>query len=203
MSLLSRFVESEPDEPRVLDVGETEAGEAFEVLSSETARRVLAAVYEEPSTPPEVREQVGTTLQNVHYHLDRLESAGLIEEAGVGYSENGNEMTVYAPKSEALVLFAGRDRQRARLRTVLGRVLGLSLLLGAAAAVLEAFIRGRGDVTEFARTGDGAAGGAGAVETAAGTAAGIDPVVAFVLGGSVVIAALGLWWYWRGATAGV
>lgn len=205
MSLLPRFVEREPNEPRVLDVTGDDAGEAFDALSSETARRILATVYQKPSTPKDVHEKVGTSLQNVHYHLDRLESAGLIQEAGVGYSEKGNEMTIYAPESEAVVLFAGEDHQRSRLQDVLGRVLGLYILLSVASIAVALFTRERGGVTTFTtRAGDGAAGGAmesesvdaagGAVEAAAS----IDPALAFFLGGCVVIAGLGLWWYASG-----
>lgn len=204
MSLLPRFVESEPDDPRVLDVTGDDAGEAFDALSSETARRILATVYDEPSTPTEVREEVGTSLQNVHYHLDRLESAGLVQEAGVGYSEKGNEMTVYAPESEAVVLFAGEEHQRSRLQDVLGRILGLYVLLAVASIVVALFTRERGSgETLTARSGDGATGDAVRQESvdvagrAVDTVTGIDPALAFFLGGCVVIAGLGLWWYVR------
>lgn len=109
MGLLPRRAESEatPDEPRVLDVDGEDAAATFDALGSETARQIMAVVYEQPRTPVEIREEVGTSLQNVHYHVDNLEEADLLKPAGVGYSEKGNEMTVYAPASEAVVLFAG------------------------------------------------------------------------------------------------
>ena len=98
--------------------------DALSALSSETAREILSLVYEEPRTPPELRDEVGSSLQNVHYHLENLEDAGLIQPAGSGYSEKGTEMTVYAPRNEAVVLFAGEEQDRSRLKTALSRLVG-------------------------------------------------------------------------------
>jgi DNA-binding transcriptional ArsR family regulator len=199
MSLLPSRVEvrPDPDEPEVLDL--SGADEAFEALGSRTARSILSTLYEEPRTPPEVREVVGTSLQNVHYHLERLEDADLIEPAGVGYSEKGNEMTVYAPAREAVVLFAGRDHDRTRLRDLLGRVVGALALLAVGALAFARLLdllgpsRGGAVMTAEAQMG----GGPGPLETVAQLLA--EPAVAFFVGGAVVLAVLGVWHLWRPA----
>jgi DNA-binding transcriptional ArsR family regulator len=209
MSLLPRRVETDrrPDDARVLDIEGEAADRAFEVLSSATARRILTAIYEQPRTPPEVRDEVGTSLQNVHYHLDRLEDADLIEPAGIGYSEKGSEMTIYAPRSEAVVLFAGRESDRSRLRRILGRVLGLYILLAVAVTLVgsarELFFGGGqdgGDVVTFtaesASTADAAATGAGGGPGLGALLA--DPLVVFFLGGFVTIVGLAVYWWVAG-----
>jgi hypothetical protein len=156
---------------------------------------VLASTYEEPKTPPEIRETVGTSLQNVHYHLDCLEEAGLLEPAGTGYSAKGNEMTVYAPAREAVVLFAGAEADGSRLRDLLKRLFGLFLFVGVSTllfAALHGWLTddpGPNVETMAAQDGAGAAGGAASTLTA------VDPAVAFFLGGSAVVCALGAWWY--------
>jgi DNA-binding transcriptional ArsR family regulator len=214
MSLLPRRVETDrrPDDARVLDIEGEAADRAFEVLSSATARRILTAIYDQPRTPPEVRDEVGTSLQNVHYHLDRLEDADLIEPAGVSYSEKGSEMTVYAPRSEAVVLFAGRESDRSRLRRILGRVLGLYILLAAAVGLV-----GSARELLFGGTPGSADGGTAvsftaesastAADTAATGAAGgdpglgallADPLVVFFLGGLVTIVGLAAYWWVAG-----
>ena len=202
MSLLPSRLEMSPspDEPRVLDIDGEEADAAFEALGSETAREVLATIYDEPRTPPEVRESVGTSLQNVHYHLDRLEDAGLIEPAGMGYSEKGNEMTVYGPASEAVVLFAGRNGDSSRLRNMLERLFGLFFVVSVATLVFaavsewlrpEAVPQPRADdVGMMAET-------QSATDAAAAGVAGVDPLLAFFLGGCVVVAAVGVVWALR------
>ncbi|MFC7175701.1 ArsR/SmtB family transcription factor [Halosegnis marinus] len=201
------FADPDPDEPRVLDIQGSDAERAFDALGSETARGILKAIYEQPRTPPEIRGVVGTSLQNVHYHLDRLEGADLIEPAGTGYSEKGNEMTVYAPCNEALVLFAGTDHDRSRFERLLGRVLSLYLLLGTLTIGLALFLRdtaqGGAEVfTMSADTGESAAQAAdGVARTTDPALVGLsltDPAVAFFLGGLVVIAGLAAVWWVRG-----
>ena len=212
MSLLPRRVESDrrPEDARVLDIEGEAADRAFEVLSSATARRILTAIYEQPRTPPEVRDEVGTSLQNVHYHLDRLEKAELIEPSGVGYSEKGSEMTIYAPRSEAVVLFAGRESDRSRLSRLLERVLGLYILLAAAVAVVGSareLLSGGADTSadggpavsytaESARPVGGiAATGGPATDLGALLT---DPLVLFFLGGLVTIVGLAAYWWVAG-----
>jgi len=188
-------VSSSPDEPRVLDIGGENADNAFDALASETAREVLAATYEEPRTPTGIHGQVGTSLQNVHYHLDSLEDAGLIEPAGTGYSSKGNEMTVYAPASEAVVLFAGENGDGARLRDHLKQLFGLVLTVAIATAVFAAVLDWFAPESGGAETSDDAMRAADApAREAADAAATADPVVAFFLGGCVVVAVLACWW---------
>ncbi len=104
-----------PNEPQILGFDSDAADKAFEVLTASATRAVLSIIYEQPSTPTEIHDEVGTSLQTVHHHLGKLEDARLIEPAGVEYSENGTEMTLYAPVTEAVVLFAGRDVTYQRL----------------------------------------------------------------------------------------
>ena len=104
---LRRSVEPTGEEPRLVDIDEDAADEVFGALSSETARSILAALYEEPRTASDLAEAVDTSLQNVRYHLEKLVDAELVEVADTWYSERGTEMKVYAPRSESLVLFAG------------------------------------------------------------------------------------------------
>ena len=193
------FSDPDPDEPRVLDIEGADAERTFDALGSETARDILAAAYDEPRTPPELRDAVGTSLQNVHYHLERLEDADLIEPAGTGYSEKGTEMTVYAPCNEALVLFAGSERDRSRLESFLGRVLGAYLLLATLTVALATVTRRvtRGGAETFTASADLAATADTGREAAPGLLALSlsDPAVAFFLGGLATLAALtAVWW---------
>ncbi len=165
MSRLLPF-KSEPTEspggPRVLSLEDDATEEALSALSSDTAREILSLVYEEPRTPPEIRDEVGSSLQNVHYHLENLEEADLIQPAGSGYSEKGTEMTVYAPASEAVVLFAGAQEEGGRLRTALTRLLGaVGLLAVASLAVRRAARSTLGGVSFTGGSGDAGDSGAG------------------------------------------
>ncbi|MFC6835422.1 ArsR/SmtB family transcription factor [Halomarina ordinaria] len=205
----------EPGEPRMVGLDGERADELFDVLSSATTREVLSRLYDQPATPADLRDATGTSLQNVHYHLGKLDDAGLIEAAGVGYSERGTEMTVYAPTSEAVVLFAGRDEDGSRLRSLLARLFGVVLALGVATLLLRQFLYGAilpdgtgGDATApeseagggggpgvATDSGGGATGSADAAQTTAEAAAALDPALAFFLGGLFALAVVGVLWY--------
>jgi DNA-binding transcriptional ArsR family regulator len=155
---------SEPDVSsdagtRVVSVDSDDADDLLSALSSGTARRILARLHEDPAPPSRVADQVDTSLQNVQYHLERLEDAGAVEVAGTAYSEKGREMNLYAPADQPLVIFAGREDQSSGLRAALSRLLGgVGALAFGALLVQEAF--GEGVVSRFVSTGAGGDGGA-------------------------------------------
>ena len=95
------FSEPNPD-PEYLSLDD--AGPMFEALSSETARSIVGALARDPATATEISDRTGASLQNVGYHLSRLEDAGLVTVVGTRYSRKGLEMNVYAPAVTTLVI---------------------------------------------------------------------------------------------------
>jgi DNA-binding transcriptional ArsR family regulator len=73
-------------------------------LTSETAQSVLVELSRDPATPGDVADRVDTSIQNVSYHLSKLEDAGLVTVVGTRYSSKGREMKVYAPAVRSLVI---------------------------------------------------------------------------------------------------
>ncbi len=131
----------EPREPRLVDIGDEEADAVFAALSAETARDILGRLYREPGTATDVAEAADTSLQNARYHLEKLQSAGLVEPVDTWYSSRGTEMTVYAPTSEPLVVAAGPDEQTSILRSALGRLVGALGVLGVASLLVDRLVR--------------------------------------------------------------
>jgi DNA-binding transcriptional ArsR family regulator len=149
---MSRLLPGRPDvspedaEPTMLALDDDRADEVFDALGSETARTILQSLHGDPRPASELTDEVGTTLQNVQYHLTKLEAADLVTVVDTWYGENGAEMDVYAPTDEALVLFAGEDPESS-LRSLLERLVGVftMLALGAlAVAVTVSRFRGSG-----------------------------------------------------------
>jgi DNA-binding transcriptional ArsR family regulator len=130
-----------PEEPRVVGVDSDDAESLLAALSSETARTILSELHEEPAPPARIAERVDTSIQNAQYHLERLESAGVIEVADTVYSEKGREMKVYAPADRALVVVAGSDDDSDGLRTALTRLLGGFAALGIGSVVVDRLAR--------------------------------------------------------------
>ena len=109
-------VEHQPSEPEVVGLDDEESGDIVSVLGSDVARSILRTLYDDPATQSELADSVDTSIQNVDYHLDNLETAGLVEVVDQWYSENGAEMDVYAPSNEPLVLVAGGSEQQETAR---------------------------------------------------------------------------------------
>ena len=72
-------VERSGTDSQVVSLYDDDSDAVFSVLSSEVARRVLAELYRDPATQSELADRVGTSIQNVSYHLDNLADAGLID----------------------------------------------------------------------------------------------------------------------------
>lgn len=138
---MSRLLPGRPDvspddrEPTMLALDDDRADEVFDALGSETARTILQSLHADPMPASELTEEVGTTLQNVQYHLTKLQAADLVTVVDTWYGENGAEMDIYAPTDEALVLFAGEDPESS-LRRLLERLVGVVVALAAGALAL-------------------------------------------------------------------
>lgn len=112
-------------EPRVLSLDGADVDDVFEALSSSTRREILEELYADPSTPSELATSTDTSLQNVHYHIEKLSEVDLVEPVGTRYSEKGAEMSVFAPTSDPLVVVEGeedRDEMESRLKRLVGGI---------------------------------------------------------------------------------
>jgi DNA-binding transcriptional ArsR family regulator len=121
---------------RVLEFGTERADDALETLSSGTAQDIVSVLQDGPVTANDVADDVDTTLQNVHYHLNRLHEAGVVDVVDTAYSEKGREMDVYAVSGSPLVIVAGEDDDRKTVVELLSELTGgIGLLAGVAVGV--------------------------------------------------------------------
>jgi predicted transcriptional regulator len=101
------------DEPtrdsRVVSLDTDEAAALCGTLASDTATSILSRLFEEPMTASDLADCVDTSLQNAHYHLDRLREVGLIRVVDTWYSSRGVEMDVYAPTHDEFVIAPSSD----------------------------------------------------------------------------------------------
>lgn len=123
-------------EPRVVALDSAEVDDIFETLSSDTRRAILKALYEGPSTPSELAALTDTSLQNVHYHLEKLMTVDLIESIDTRYSEKGKEMQVYAPTNDPLI-FVESEETRTRVESSLERIVGVLSLLAIGSLLVQ------------------------------------------------------------------
>lgn len=119
-----------------MEMDDEGADEVLSALSPTTRRRVYRALFTEPQTTSELAESVDTSIQNVQYHLETLQDAGLVEPVETVYSGKGNEMTVFAPASDPLVFVGNADRLPA-IKESLHHVVGGLAVLGVASLFVQ------------------------------------------------------------------
>ncbi|MFB6143274.1 MAG: ArsR/SmtB family transcription factor [Halorientalis sp.] len=208
---MSLLPSSKPDvdagqgEPRLLGLDDEETDDVVEAISSETARALLARIHEEPRTPSELAEATDNSIQNVSYHLENLEAAGLVRVADTRYSEKGAEMDVYAPADEPLVMFVGPEERKRSVREILAEFVGATALLAVVSIVVHTLVEERSPYLSFTGAGDaqatGTEAGGGAAGDAAARALSVEPVLPLAttlfLGGFAVLVLAFAWRYWE------
>jgi DNA-binding transcriptional ArsR family regulator len=127
---------SQDGELQVVGVDE-DVSAILDALSSDTAREILNAVYDDPGTPSDLADRLDMSIQKVSYHLEKLEDEELIAVAGTQYSEKGQEMTVYEPPEDPLVLFVGTPERKHSLRSLVRRLIPAIGILTAASLVVQ------------------------------------------------------------------
>ncbi|EMA60008.1 ArsR/SmtB family transcription factor [Halorubrum kocurii] len=168
---MSRLLPSLPDatpedrEPRVVGVDDDDADELIAALGSETAREILTRLHDEPATKSELADAVDTSLQNVQYHLSKLDGADLVDVVDTTYSEKGREMDVYAAADEPLVLFAGGSEESHGIKSALMRLLGGYGLIGLAAVAAQQVLSVAGPTARVSTSTGGSGGDAGTAGT--------------------------------------
>ena len=88
----------------------------FSALGSETAQAIFRLLNEEPATPATIAQRQDMSVQNVHYHLDNLAAAGLIEVVDTCYSEKGREMDVFVVAEDPTLLFLGTSDDKPAMK---------------------------------------------------------------------------------------
>jgi DNA-binding transcriptional ArsR family regulator len=199
--LQQRSGEATP-QPRIMGMDDDAAEETLSALSPATRRQVYRALFVEPQTTSELAKTVDSSIQNVQYHLETLEDAGLVEPIDTVYSGKGNEMTVFAPARDPLVFVGDTDRLPA-IRESLHHVVGGLAVLGVVSLVVQWLVAREfavrpqaSDATTMEATEDVAMEAAG--EAAADPSLGwlvievLEPGLVFFVG-ALVVAALVVW----------
>jgi DNA-binding transcriptional ArsR family regulator len=202
-------------EPRLVELSDETAEDVFDALSSQTARTMLAALYEKPHTASDLADLADTSVQNAQYHLKKFTAAGLIEVVDTWYSNRGAEMKVYAPVDESLVVFAGQEKESS-FRTLLSRFVGAVVLLGIVSLALGRVLKllstppassGGGSVDRGQRPTPPIEGANGTTpppgtptmdpaQAADGIGAVLPPELLFFAGGLLVLFAVAAWIYY-------
>ena len=127
------------DSPTVLSLDDDGTRDVIFFFKQKTAYEIFRLLNETPATAARIADRLDQSIQNVHYHLSNLESAGVIEVTDTCYSEKGREMSVYVVSKDPTLLFLGTEDDRPSLKRAFRSFASLlgppSILLAAGEAV--------------------------------------------------------------------
>jgi len=176
----------------VLQPGDERAQKIGKAIASQSANDILHALQEMPKTAGDLASALSMPMGTVKYHLENLLDAGLVEVRETRYSVKGRQIKVYGIKDQLLIVAPKVQNIRSILlkyATLFG-IIVLASLAGYAMLPIMTAPAGLGgeDVARF--QGEKAVG----VMAEPAPAAGVlpqgpapDPVLAFFLGGCLVL----------------
>ena len=185
----------------VLQPGDERAQKIGKAIASQTANDILHTLSQGQKTASDLTELLNIPMGTLKYHIDNLLEAGLVEVAETRYSVKGREVKVYQLKDQ-LVIVAPK---MTNIRSILLKYASLFAIVIVASIAMLAILplfQAPPDMVSapaFSQDGGGGGGGSGILaekgaraEPVAGVQA-VAPVLAFFMGGCMIILLLFLY----------
>ncbi len=125
----------------LVDLNEPKTKKLAETITSETSRKILNYLAEKTDdTETKIAEQLKLPLSTAHYHLQKLQEAGLIKAEEFHYSQKGREVNHYKLANKYIIIAPSKvSGLREKLRGILP-VAGIILSIS---AIIEVLAGGR------------------------------------------------------------
>ena len=117
----------------LVDLNEPKTKKLAETITSDTSRKILNYLVEKEDTEANISKTLEKPISTVHYHLQKLQEAGLVTAKEFHYSQKGREVNHYKLANKYIII-APRNVSglREKLRGILpvaGIVLGISAVI--------------------------------------------------------------------------
>lgn len=114
----------------VLTLDDDKANEVSQILSNKTSKTILEHLSNKDySTASDLSKSLNIPLSTIHYNLNKLEEAKLLETNEYHYSEKGREVTHYKLTGKYIIIAPTKDKSfLTELRKILPGFILLSIL---------------------------------------------------------------------------
>jgi len=123
----------------LVSLKEDEAKKLAQVISNNTSRKILDILSDGSHTESEISEKLSLPLSTVHYNMQALLKAKLVQAEEYHYSKKGKEVLHYSLASK-YVIIAPKDAP-GNLKERLKRIIPAGLIAVAGAGAIELFNR--------------------------------------------------------------
>ena len=102
-----------------VDLNDNKLKSLGETITSETSRKILNYLVGKEDTEAKIAESLGLPISTAHYHLQKLQQAGLVRVDEFHYSQKGREVNHYKLVHEYIIIGPQRSGLTEKLRAVL------------------------------------------------------------------------------------
>ena len=117
-----------------MDLNETKTKKVAETITSDTSRKILNYLTEKEDSEANIAKGVGKPISTVHYHLQKLQEAGLVIVEEFHYSKKGREINHYKLANKYIII---APKKVAGLKEKLRGILPVGLVLLGISAVIK------------------------------------------------------------------
>lgn len=116
----------------LVDLNDTKTKKLAETITSETSRKILNRLAEKEETEANLAQGLNLPISTVHYHLQKLQEAGLVKVEEFHYSEKGREVNHYKLANKYIII---APQKVSGLREKLKGILPITLIFAGISAV--------------------------------------------------------------------
>lgn len=123
----------------LVNLKDEESKHLAQVISNDTSRKILDFLTKGEATETDIARELNLPLSTVHYNLQHLHKARLIEADEYHYSKKGKEINHYKLSNKFIIIApTGMDKVKERLKTFLP----ITVLAGIAAGIIHVVNKG-------------------------------------------------------------
>ncbi|MFC1690713.1 ArsR/SmtB family transcription factor [Nanoarchaeota archaeon] len=128
----------------LVSLEDNKAKKLAQVISSDTSRKILDILAETPHSETKIAEKLNLPLSTVHYNLQNLVKAQLVETEEFHYSKKGREILHYSLANRYVIIAPKKPSEG--FAEKLKRILPVALLTGGAATLIGMFSKTFGKI---------------------------------------------------------
>jgi DNA-binding transcriptional ArsR family regulator len=111
----------------LVSLEEEQSKKLAQVIANETSRKLLHFLTAKSATESEISKQLAIPMPTVHYNLQQLVKAGLVESKEYHYSEKGKEVNHYSLSKKYIIIAPSTSGLKTKLRSILPVVLVIAV----------------------------------------------------------------------------
>lgn len=121
----------------LVSLEEQKSKELAQVISNDTSRKILDYLGKKEGTETDISKKLGMPLSTVHYNMQQLLKAGLIESKEFIYSDKGKPVNIYTVAKKIIVIAPNKQNN---LSETLKRLLPITIISAIASILIQVLV---------------------------------------------------------------